>query len=198
MMLLQLLAPTNARFSTLMASPKKEAKTPTATATLPQLQVLSADTFTPSTAIRSGGKSGGKWVIIPAKLRAFKHIPKQQLFLLIEEWNKMGTGYFDVNTYFGVSHLDFGAETEKQEGREFLYNIANCLNSIHRFVKAKSSPQKEEKLNAVIADLRDGLDSFVISCPNTPLQRELEKTLPELKEVKPTKSKGVSVPSTNS
>ena len=51
-MLLQLLAPTNARFSALMPSPKNEAETPTASAfTLP------ADTFTPNPALRSGKKA---------------------------------------------------------------------------------------------------------------------------------------------
>ena len=58
MMLLQLLAPTNARFSALMPPPKKEAETPT-TATLPQLQDLSTDTFTPTPALRSGGEVVG-------------------------------------------------------------------------------------------------------------------------------------------
>ena len=80
MMLLQLLAPANARFSTPMDLSKKEAKTPTASAfTNPQLRALSTDTFTPNPALRSGQVSISSPLKTPEALAKFTNLSRVQL-----------------------------------------------------------------------------------------------------------------------
>jgi hypothetical protein len=111
MMLLQLLSPMMMGFNNNSPTPKPTVEpTPTATATMPRLQGLSADTFTPSASIRSGQIAGTLKGQIPDELAKFKLKPQDRVWLL-GAWQ------------------DLPSEAEKREqGIQILVKLATVLS----------------------------------------------------------------------